>query len=139
TWVSMMGIAGRDLLTLPMEAAFAIRGGLTSAAALRAITLEPAALLGMDERIGSISVGKDADLIVCDGDLFDYRSFVQWAVVNGRVAYDKAQSPYLSHIRPRKVPTIQEVVDAIRKESSDDAAIEVIEEVIHETPEEIVE
>ena len=147
TWVSMMGIAGRDLLTLPMEAAFAIRGGLSEDAALRAITLEPAALLGVDERIGSISVGKDADLIITDGELFDYRSFVQWAVGNGRVAYDKALSPYLSHIRPRAVPTVQDVVDAIvdqaPAELTDEPPLEegvdVLDEVLEETPEEVVE
>ena len=99
--ISLSGLAGRDLMTLPMEAAFAMRGGLSSAAALRAVTLEPAMMLGVSERMGSLEVGKDADIIITDGDLFDYRSFVQWSLVNGKVAYDKATSPYFAHIRPR--------------------------------------
>ena len=40
---------------------------------------------------GCGALEQDADLIVCDGDLFDYRTFVQWAVVNGKVVYDKAK------------------------------------------------
>jgi hypothetical protein len=110
-YISTGGIAGRDLLTLPMEAAFAIRGGLPQKAALRAITLDAAKILGMADRLGSIQVGKDADLIICDGDIFDYRTFVQWAVVNGAVVYDKQAMPYFAHIRPRPEP--QKVIEAI--------------------------
>ncbi|HEX9793060.1 MAG TPA: amidohydrolase family protein [Planctomycetota bacterium] len=112
--ISTGGIAGRDLLTLPMEAAFAIRGGLPQAAALKAITLDAARILGVEDRIGSIEAGKDADLIVTDGDLFDYRTFVQWAVVNGRVAYDKQAAPYFAHIRPRQEPPSGDALDALR-------------------------
>lgn len=104
TYISTGGIAGRDLLTLPMEAAFAIRGGLSEEAALRSITIDAARILGVGERIGSIEPGKDADLIVTDYELFDYRSFVQWAVVNGRQVYDKQTAPYFAHIRPRPEP-----------------------------------
>ncbi len=113
TYISTGGIAGRDLLTLPMEVAFAIRGGLPQDAALRSITIDAARILGVADRIGSIEPGKDADLIVCDGDLFDYRSFVQWAVVNGDVAYDKQKAPYFAHIRPRPEPTPAEVIEAV--------------------------
>lgn len=113
TYISTGGIAGRDLLTLPMEVAFAIRGGLPQDAALRSITLDAAKILGLEDRLGSIEPGKDADLIVCDRDLFDYRSFVQWAVVDGEVAYDKQKAPYFAHIRPRPEPTPAEVVDAV--------------------------
>ncbi len=98
--ISTGGMAGRDLLTLPLEAAFAIRGGLSEEAALRAVTLAPARLLRMDDRLGSVEVGKDADLIITDRSIFDYRSFVQWAVVSGKVVYDKKKASYFSHIRP---------------------------------------
>ncbi|MBC8329233.1 MAG: amidohydrolase family protein [Planctomycetes bacterium] len=113
SYISTGGIAGRDLLTLPMEVAFAIRGGLPQDAALRSITIDAARILGVADRVGSIEPGKDADLIVCDGDLFDYRSFVQWAVVNGDLAYDKQKSPYFAHIRPRPEPTPAEVIEAV--------------------------
>lgn len=111
--ISLGGLAGRDLLTLPMEVAFAIRGGLSQDAALRSITLDAARILGVADRIGSIEVGKDADLLITDGDLFDYRTFVQWAVVNGRVAYDKQKASYFAHIRPRAEDEMEEVIEVI--------------------------
>ena len=65
--VTWDGIAGRDLQTLAMDAAWAIRGGLDEAVALESITIAPARILGVDHRVGSIEPGKDADLIVTDG------------------------------------------------------------------------
>lgn len=99
--ISLGGQTGRDLLNLPMAAAFAIRGGLSQDAALEAITIEPARLLGIDDQLGSIERGKDADLIIVDGDLLHYETMVQWAIVNGKIAYDKEKEPLFRHIRPR--------------------------------------
>jgi hypothetical protein len=99
--ISLGGIVGKDLLNLPMEAAFAVRGGLPESVAIEAITLEAARILGIDDRIGSIEPGKDADLIVCDGDLLHYETMVQWAIVNGKVVYDKEKEGIFAHIRPR--------------------------------------
>jgi hypothetical protein len=122
--ISLMGLAGRDLMTLPMEAAFAIRGGLQQDAALRAITIDAAEILGVDHRMGSLEVGKDANIIVCDGDLFHYRSFVQWAVVDGKLMYDKQKASYFAHIRPRAeevIDEIEEVIDEIEEVTNIDA------------------
>jgi hypothetical protein len=99
--ISLGGITGRDLLMMPMEAAFAVRGGLSEQAALESITIGAARILGIDDRVGSIEIGKDADLIVCDGDLLHYKTMVQWAIVNGKVAYDKEKESLFAHIRPR--------------------------------------
>ena len=99
--VSTGGLAGRDLWTLPLEGAFAVRGGLSQAAALEALTLGPARLLGVAHRVGSLEPGKDCDLIVTSGDLLHYESLVEWAVVDGRVVYDKAKDTLLRHVRPR--------------------------------------
>lgn len=99
--ISLGGQTGRDLLNLPMAAAFAMRGGLPQDAALEAITIEPARLLGVDDQLGSIERGKDADLIIVDGDLLHYETMVQWAVVHGKIAYDKEKEPLFRHIRPR--------------------------------------
>ena len=95
------GLAGRDLFTLALEAAFAVRGGLSEAAALEAITLGAARLLGVDDRIGSIEVGKDCDLVIARGDLLHYQTLPQWTVVNGRIAYDKEKDSLLRAIRSR--------------------------------------
>ncbi len=101
TGISLGGITGRDMLMMPMEAAFAVRGGLSEAAAIESITIGAARILGVDHRVGSIEVGKDADLIVCDGDLLHYKTMVQWSVVNGRLVYDKEKESLFGHIRPR--------------------------------------
>jgi imidazolonepropionase-like amidohydrolase len=99
--VDLGGIAGRDILALTVEAGFGVRGGLTNEAALEAITIVPARLLGVDHRVGTLEVGKDCDLIVCDGDLMHYETFVQQAVVDGKVVYEKNKELFYAHIRPR--------------------------------------
>ncbi len=93
--ISLGGLAGRDLTSLPLEAAFAVRGGASERAALAAITIVPAKMLGLEDRIGSIEVGKDADLLLLDGSPLDYRSYVETALVNGRIAYRRAKDRVL--------------------------------------------
>jgi len=99
--ISLDGIAGRDLMHLIIEAGYAVRGGLSEQAALEGITIIPARMLGIDHRVGSLEVGKDCDLIVTDGDILHYSTFVQWAVVDGKIVYDKQKELYFRHIRPR--------------------------------------
>lgn len=70
---------------LPFTAGTARAYGLSSEDALRAITLDAAAILGIDQRCGSLAVGKDATLIVSQGDALDMRgNDVRWAFINGR-------------------------------------------------------
>jgi imidazolonepropionase-like amidohydrolase len=94
TW----GGAGQDLMTLPMSAAFAVSGGLDEQTALEAITITAAEILGVADRVGSLQVGKDADIIILDGHPFHYNTFVQFTLINGKVLYDKKKSTYFSHI-----------------------------------------
>jgi imidazolonepropionase-like amidohydrolase len=94
TW----GIAGRDLMALPMEAAFAVSGGLDEQTALEAITINAAEIIGVADRIGSLQVGKDADIIILDGHPFHHKTFVELTLINGKILYDKSKSPYFSHI-----------------------------------------
>ena len=101
TGVILMGIAGRDILHLPIEADFAVRGGLSERAALEAMTIVPARALGIDHRVGTLEVGKDCDLIVTDGDVLHYETFVQYAVIEGKIRYDKQKELFFAHIRPR--------------------------------------
>jgi hypothetical protein len=101
TSVDFVGTAGRDLLALPVEAGFAVRGGLPDQAALEAMTIVPARILGIDHRVGTLEPGKDCDAIVTDGDLLHYQTFVQYAVVDGKLVYDKEKELYFAHIRPR--------------------------------------
>lgn len=87
--ISLNGLAGRDLTSLPLEAAFAVRGGCSEQTALAALTIVPARMLGLEDRIGSIETGKDADLLILNGSPLDYRTWVETAIVNGRVAYER--------------------------------------------------
>jgi imidazolonepropionase-like amidohydrolase len=58
------GAQGIRPLPLVREAAFAVRGGLKREAALAAITSVPAKIIGVDDRVGSLEKGKDADIVV---------------------------------------------------------------------------
>lgn len=70
---------------LPFTAGTARAYGLPPEDALRAITLDAAAILGIDQRCGSLAVGKDATLIVSQGDALDMRgNDVHWAFIQGR-------------------------------------------------------
>jgi imidazolonepropionase-like amidohydrolase len=93
------GMAGRDLQALTLEAAFAVRGGLDQKTALEAITISAAEALGVDSRVGSLEEGKDADVIVLDGDPLDYRTYVEKTFVNGKLLYEKDKSPHFSHLK----------------------------------------
>jgi imidazolonepropionase-like amidohydrolase len=68
---------------LPYEAAMARAFGLPAEAALRAITLSPAEIFGVADRLGSITVGKAANLFLATGDVMDHRSQVTDVIVDG--------------------------------------------------------
>lgn len=68
------------------QARFAARYGLASDAALAAITRTPARLLGLEQRVGSIAPGRDADLLALDGDPLELTTSIQWILVNGTMA-----------------------------------------------------
>ena len=69
---------------LPYEAGKAVAFGLPKDEALKAITIYPAKILGIADRVGSLEVGKDATLIVTTGDPLDIRSNVEMAFIQGR-------------------------------------------------------
>jgi imidazolonepropionase-like amidohydrolase len=72
---------------LHVQAALAVREGLDPAAALRAVTLTPARVLGLDDRLGSLEPGKHATLCVWSGDPLDARSRVEAAWIEGRQVF----------------------------------------------------
>lgn len=65
----------------------AVRAGLPREAALRAVTLSAAEHLGIEDRLGSVEKGKDADLVLWDGDPLDARSHVVRTIIDGEVVY----------------------------------------------------
>jgi imidazolonepropionase-like amidohydrolase len=70
--------------TLPFETGTAVGNGLSEADALKAITLGPAQILGVADRLGSIEPGKIANLVITDGDLLEIRTNVRHVIINGR-------------------------------------------------------
>lgn len=67
------------------EAAIAAANGLGFDAALASISLDAARILGIEDRVGSLEAGKDGDLVLFDGDPFEYTSHVTTVVINGQV------------------------------------------------------
>jgi imidazolonepropionase-like amidohydrolase len=74
------------------QATLAVKEGLDRDAALRALTINPARILGIDDRLGSLAVGKDADLCIWSGDPLDVMQRMERAFIDGReiYAYDYA-------------------------------------------------
>ncbi|ACL68938.1 amidohydrolase [Halothermothrix orenii] len=68
---------------LTVYAALAVKSGMNREEALKAITINPAEILGIDDRVGSLEPGKDADLVVFDRDPLDIMSKVEMVFING--------------------------------------------------------
>lgn len=68
---------------LPYHAGFAAAYGMSKEDALKAITIVPAEILGVSDKMGSIEVGKTANLFVCDGDIFETKTQVSHVFIDG--------------------------------------------------------
>ncbi len=77
---------------LPVIAALAVREGLDAWVALRAITITAARILKIDDRVGSLEMGKDADLVIYDRNPLDIHSRVSQVYVNGKKTFDRISS-----------------------------------------------
>jgi imidazolonepropionase-like amidohydrolase len=87
---------------LYQEAAKAIKyGSASEEEALRMITLNAAKQLGIDKRVGSIDVGKDADIAIFNGHPFAPASRVEMTLIDGRVFFDRATAPTLEWLIDR--------------------------------------
>jgi imidazolonepropionase-like amidohydrolase len=72
---------------LTINAALAVREGMPEEEALKAITVNAAEIIGVADRVGSLEVGKDADVVVFSGHPLDYRTVAELVLVDGQVAY----------------------------------------------------
>jgi len=70
---------------LPLFAAIAVREGMDEQEALKAITINAAEITGIDDRVGSLQVGKDADIIIMEGPPLELKSRVIYTIINGQV------------------------------------------------------
>ena len=67
------------------EAGVAVNNGLSSRLAVQHLSLYAAQLLGIDQRVGSLEVGKDADLVLFNGDPFEYTTTVDLVMIDGQL------------------------------------------------------
>ena len=72
---------------LPLCAGLACKKGLAEMEALKAITINPAEILGIADRVGSLTAGKDADIVVSDGNIFNTLTNVNYTFINGEMVY----------------------------------------------------
>jgi imidazolonepropionase-like amidohydrolase len=87
-----LGVSGRDGASskfIKLAAALSAANGMEKDAALRAITLTPAEMLGVADRIGSLQVGKDADLVILNGHPLDIRTRVEMVMIEGKVVFER--------------------------------------------------
>jgi imidazolonepropionase-like amidohydrolase len=91
---------------LPYQAAMAAAFGLPKDEALKGVTLYPARILGVEDRLGSLEAGKDATLIVTDGDPLEIRTQVLSAYIDGRpINLDNRQKQLYEKYKNRPLPS----------------------------------
>lgn len=78
------GDNGAHVRDLPYHAGMASAFGLSRSEALKAITIYPAQIFGVADRLGSIEVGKLANIVITDGDLLEARTNIRYLFINGR-------------------------------------------------------
>ncbi len=79
------GDQGPQVRDLPYQAGLASAYGLPKEEALKAVTIYPAQILGISDRLGSIETGKIANVVITDGDILELRTNVKYVFINGRM------------------------------------------------------
>ena len=79
------GNDGAEVRDLPYHAGLAGAYGLSKEEALKSVTLYPAQILGIADRLGSIETGKTANIVVTDGDILEPRTNIKYLFINGRM------------------------------------------------------
>ena len=72
-----------DVRSLPYHAGTAAAFGLPKEEALKAVTIYPAQILGVDDKIGSLEIGKLANIVIADGDILEMRTKIKHLFING--------------------------------------------------------
>jgi imidazolonepropionase-like amidohydrolase len=79
------GDQGAEVRDLPYHAGLAGAHGLSKDDALKSVTMYPAEILGIADRVGSIEVGKVANIVVTDGDILEPRTNIRYVFIDGRL------------------------------------------------------
>lgn len=74
---------------LTTMAIYSVAAGLPEEEAIKAITINPAKILGIDDKVGSIKEGKDADIIITTGNILDPYNKVIYTIINGEISYQE--------------------------------------------------
>lgn len=74
---------------LNMSASYAVAADMNAYEDLKAITINPAEIMGIADRVGSLEVGKDAGVVIWSGDALNIQNFVYTTIVNGEIVYNK--------------------------------------------------
>ena len=94
---------GFNARNVKFEAGNAVAYGMSHDDALRAVTLAPATMLGVADRVGSLAPGKDANIVVWSGDPFEFSTNVEHVFVRGREYHDRSRQDQLT-ARYRNLP-----------------------------------
>ncbi|MGH7502551.1 MAG: amidohydrolase family protein [Longimicrobiales bacterium] len=107
--VSVNSDSGERIRRLYQEAAMGMKyGGMSETDALAMITLNPAKQLGVADRVGTIEIGKDADLAVFNGHPFAPASRVEKTIVDGKVYFDRSTAMTLEKLLQQRTRTTTE-------------------------------
>ena len=79
-------IAGRHLI---LTASLAVGWGIERGRALESITLSAAKHIGIEDRVGSLEIGKDADLVIWSGDPLEFTTFADVTIIDGEIVYER--------------------------------------------------
>lgn len=93
--IDVLGV-NTDAPVIPQEELFfqatmAVRYGWSEERAIRGLTIEPAKALMVDDRVGSLEVGKDADIVILTGSILDPRNYVKQVFIDGKSVYDTSK------------------------------------------------
>lgn len=79
---------------LPLSAGIAAKEGLGEMGALRAITIDAAKISGVDKRLGSLKEGKDADIVIYEGNPLEIKGTALFTIVDGKIVWEKDNPQY---------------------------------------------
>lgn len=85
--------SANQIQRLWLDAAKAVRYGMDRQKAIEALTINPAWVLGLEDRVGSIEKGKDADIAIFSGHPFNIYSLVEMTIIDGEIVFDRSKEP----------------------------------------------
>lgn len=139
--VSINSDDAEEATHLNQEAAKSMKfGGLSHDEALKMVTLNPAMQLGIDKRVGTIDVGKDADLAIYNHDPLSAYAVVQKTLIDGRVYFDRqrdiAERPELEKEKKALVDKLKKASEKKSEDKKPDATVPIGQKPAEKKPEE---